>query len=231
MTRRVLLGVFAVIFVVALIALIPMRVAIAALGIQDRGFAARTAEGEMWYGSFRDARLGDVALGDLRAAVDPLALLVGRANVAMGGSAGSGWITVASGSLGVGRMTVRLPTGKQFAPLPLEAIALEDATIRFERGRCVKAEGRVRATFSGDIAGLSLAQGLSGTPRCEAGQLVLPMISQSAMERVTLRIAASGAFSGEFVVKPGDPAIAARLASAGFVPAQGGHVMRLAGTL
>jgi general secretion pathway protein N len=231
MTHRVLLGVFAAVFVIALVALIPMRVAIAALGLHDRGFAARTAEGEMWYGNFRDARLGDVALGDLRAAVDPLALLLGRANVAMGGPAGSGWIMVANGSLGVGRMTVRLPTGRQFAPLPLDAVALEDATIRFDRGRCAKAEGRVRATFSGDVAGLSLAQGLSGTPRCEAGQLVLPMISQSAMERITLRIASNGAYTGEFVVKPGDPSVAARLASAGFVPAQGGHMLRLAGIL
>ncbi|MFM9978220.1 MAG: type II secretion system protein N [Sphingomonadaceae bacterium] len=231
MTRRALLGLFAAVLIVALIALIPLRVAIAALSLDERGFAAREATGLIWSGGFTDARLGAVALGNLRAAADPFPLLLGRANIAMGGPLGDGWVTVTRGSLGVGRMTAQLATGAQFAPLPLSAIALEDATIRFERGRCAEAQGRVRAIFSGDVAGLSLARGMSGTPRCEGGRLVLPLISQSAMERITLRIAADGAYSGEFVVKPGDPAVAARLVSAGFQVAQGGHVMRLSGTL
>jgi general secretion pathway protein N len=89
----------------------------------------------------------------------------------------------------------------------------------------------VRATFAGDVGGLSLAQGLSGVARCESGLLLLPLVSQSAMERLNLRIAGDGSYKAELIVRSTDPVLAAKLAASGFASTQAGYVLRLSGTL
>jgi general secretion pathway protein N len=223
MTRGRIAILFAALLLVALVLTLPLR-----LVLPDSALSARAATGTIWSGRLQDARVGRVALGDLDVSVRPLALLTGSMRARVSGPLGSGDIV---GGRGVANATIRLPVAALFAPVPLTEIALDNASIIFERGRCEEAAGRVRATFAGDVGGLSLAQGLSGSARCEAGLLLLPLVSQSAMERLNLRIAGNGSYTAELIVRSTDPVLAAKLAGSGFASTQAGYILRLSGTL
>ncbi|QHL90855.1 type II secretion system protein GspN [Sphingomonas changnyeongensis] len=81
MSRRIVL-VAGLGFVVALIALMPLRVV---LGLMPPVLAARAATGSLWSGRLVDARIGPLMLGDVQAGLDPLALLTGRVRLGLAG--------------------------------------------------------------------------------------------------------------------------------------------------
>src|SRR3954469_9080575 len=66
-------------FAFAVIALIPLRVAIGWFGAE--GLAAREAEGSIWLGMLKEAQMGPVALGDVRARLNVRPVVIGRAGV------------------------------------------------------------------------------------------------------------------------------------------------------
>ena len=229
MTRTGRILFFTALFVAALVMLLPMRVAMAVSGAADSGLSARTVSGSAWRGQLRDARFGTFDLGDLAAALQPLPLLTGSTHIAVRGAAGQGLVIAGGGTRGIDALNARVVAGPAFAPMPLDALSFEDARIIFRGGKCAEASGRVRASFSGDVAGLALAQGLSGTLRCDRGVLVMTMLSQSAMERLTLSITGTGSYRAEFFVRAGDPALMNQLATSGFGTAPGGLALRMAG--
>lgn len=220
-------GRIAIIFVALLLAALVLTLPLA-LVLPDRALSARAATGTIWSGRLNEAHVGRVVLGDLDVGVRPLALLTGSVRTRVLGAFGNGEIV---GGRGIANMTARLPVATLFAPVPLTDLEFDNVSTVFERGRCEQAAGRVRATFAGDIGGLSLAQGLSGIARCEGGLLLLPMVSQSAMERMNLRIAGNGSYTAELIVRSTDPTLAAKLAASGFASTQAGYVLRLSGTL
>jgi general secretion pathway protein N len=230
MSRKRLLILFGGITALWVFAFFPMKVAFNLMGLDKMGLAARDVRGTIWSGMLVDAHAGAFSLGDVKAALDPLPLVIGRADVRVSGVVGQARVSVSSNALMLSRATGQLALGDLLAPVPISGLALDDAAIGFANARCTKAEGRVRATFSQGPGGLSLAQGMTGTPRCEGEYLVLPLISASAMERLTLRIAQNGRYRGEFVVRPGDPQIAVKLSAAGFTLTQGGVIQRFEGT-
>lgn len=231
MTRQQLGIVFAALFVVALLVSIPLGLAMSVSGLSNSGLTARRAEGTIWGGSLIDARFGALVLGDVKTALSPFPLLVGRGRVRVWGPVGRGTIVAGQGRSGVDNATARLSTAGLFAPIPLSAIDLEDVSIAFRGGRCDAASGRVRATFTSGVAGLSLAQGLSGAIRCEGRVLLVPLVSQSTMERLNLRVSSDGSYRAEFIVRSIDPALNAKLMDSGFLSTQGGYALRLTGTL
>lgn len=219
---------------VALIALLPMRLVLGWLDLDGRGLAARKAEGSIWLGKLTETQLGEAPLGDLSAGLSPLQLFVGRARVNVesaderqGGIAGG--VGVSRNSAGLDDVTGTIPVRAAFAPLPIETLELGDVSIRFEDGQCARAEGRVRATISGEIAGLNLAQGLSGNARCEGGALLLPLQGQSGLERLMLKLFEDGRYELDLIVRPSDPTLGERLLLGGFVQAQGGYVLSAQG--
>jgi general secretion pathway protein N len=220
-------GRIAIIFVALLLAALVLTLPLA-LVLPDRALSARAATGTIWSGRLNEAHVGRVALGDLEVGVRPLALLTGSVRARVSGALGKGEIV---GGRGIANMTARLPVATLFAPVPLTELEFDSVSAVFERGRCEQATGRVRATFVGDIGGLSLAQGLSGIARCEGGLLLLPLVSQSAMERMNLRVAGNGSYTAELIVRSTDPMLAAKLAASGFASTQAGYVLRLSGTL
>lgn len=152
---------FAAMLVVALIVFLPMRLALGATGLADQGLSARRVGGTIWGGSLLEARFGDVALGDLRVSLSPLALLVGRARLAFEGAGAdgrpiAGAATISRHAMGIDGVTASLPAAALFAPLPVTTLALEDVTVRFRDGVCEEAGGRVRATVTGEAGGLPL---------------------------------------------------------------------------
>ena len=231
MTRRIIIAVAAVL-VLSLVIFMPLRNIVAVDGV-----TARKVDGIIWDGSVRDLKLGKMPVGDVNARLLFWPLFLGRAEMFISrGDAPfapgiSGSIARGIGGTSIQNLSATLPVGSLFAPFPAENIQFEGFSARFAAGRCIDASGQVRLTMSDTVPGLNLQNGMLGKPRCEGARLLLPLISQSAMERLNLRIAGNGSYRAEFIIRSADPALAAKLGSAGFSAAQGGFVLRLAGSL
>jgi len=221
---------FVAMLLVALIALLPMRLALAWFGLGEAGMTARDVRGSIWSGSLREARFGDIVLGDLSARVSPLQLLLGRARVLLAAPEGrvTGAVEVTRHMIGLRDVTAGLPVGNAFNPVPVTTLELEDVSVRFAGDRCDHAEGRVRAVLSGDIAGQAIPASMSGTPRCDSDALLLPLTSPAG-EGSTIRIWADGRYRADLTLAPADPARAARLQAAGFVQTQQGLQLAIEG--
>lgn len=221
-------------FAFALVALIPMRVAAGWFDAGGRGLAAREAGGTLWRGVLKEAQFGRVPLGDLQARLNILPLFIGRARLSLSrdtpDGAFEGALSVSRHSFALEDLTGELRVPGLFAPLPLAGLTLEDVSARFAGGLCESAEGQVRATLSGELAGVTLPSGLRGEVRCAEGAVLLALTGQSAMERVEIRIEADGRYRIDLSVRPVDAAAAERLAAAGFQPGRGGYVRRLDGS-
>lgn len=221
---------FGAMLVLVLLALLPMRAALGWIGAGDDGLVARSAVGSVWDARLTDVRFGGLALGDLDAAVSPLALLLGRARIAVDGRDPlrpiHGAASLSRHGVAIESMTAHIATGALFAPVPVAAIDLDTVSVRFRDGQCESADGRVTATLaSGGIAGITLPTTLSGPARCDAGSLVVPLVSQAGTEGIALHIAGSGSYRADLSLQPGDPQAAARLLAAGFT--QQGAAYRL----
>ncbi|MBB5687427.1 type II secretion system protein N [Sphingobium boeckii] len=221
-------------FLIALVVFLPMRLALGWLGLDQKGISARAVSGIIWSGRLAEVRVGDAPVGDLKAGLSPVQLLVARArvNIASAGSAPGriqGAIGVTRNSFGLDDMTGAIPVAAAFAPLPLETLDLSDVSLRFVDGQCTQANGQVRAMLAGEIAGLNLAQGLSGNARCDGGALLLPLQSQSGMEKLALRMFEDGRYTLDFMARPADPAMGAKLAGAGFRETPQGYQFSLKG--
>lgn len=214
---------FLAMFAVAVIVFLPMRLALGWASLDSQGFSAREVTGSVWSGRLVEARFGDVALGDLDASVSPLALLIGRARIALSGRAAdpaqrlSGIIELSRGRAAILDADGPLPAGAAFAPLPVTALDLDQVSVRFADGACEQADGRVLATLSGNFLGQPLPGSVSGTARCEGGALLLPLQSAGGVEGVALRLWPDGRYRAEMTLVPSDPATAQRLDAAGFV--------------
>ncbi len=213
---------------VALVVFLPMRLMLGWVGLGEEGMTARKVGGTIWSASLTEVRFGDVALGDLSAALSPIQLLVGRARLDVAGRDDppaprvTGAVSLSRHSLGIDDTTASIPVGRAFAPLPISALDLTDVSVRFTDGNCEKAEGRVLATLSGTVANVPLAEQMSGSVRCEGGALLLPLVGQSGAENANLRIWQDGRYRAELTLNPGEPAAGVALQIAGFVQTQQG---------
>lgn len=231
MSNRNAILLFVAVLIVVLVLTVPLGLALRWAGADRAGFAARAVSGDIWTGSLTQAQLGPVVIGSARTGLKALPLLLGTVEVGADTEVGYGFARRSGSTGGIRKVTAKLPVATLLAPLPVDTLELAEATIAFRGDRCERAEGRVRATFQGDVAGLSLAQGMSGVARCEGGALVLPLVSQSAMERLTVRLEADGRWSALLAVQARDPALVARLAGAGFRSEGPNAVLRLSGRL
>ena len=229
--RRTVFFVAALAF--ALVALLPLRVAAGWFALGGRGLAAREARGSLWLGALKEAQFGAVPLGDLNARLNVLPLFLGRARLSLSRDEADGRfegaVTVSRHGFGLDDLTGQLRLGALFAPLPLATLDLDDVSAHFAGGLCDHAEGGVRAGLSGDLAGMLLSSGLSGSARCAEGALLIPLASQTGMEQLNLRFEADGRWRIDLLVRPTDPAAQGRLAAAGFAAGLGGYVRRIDG--
>lgn len=219
-----------------LIAFLPMRVALGLAGLERLGVAAREVRGTVWSGRIDQLMVGNMPLGSVRAGLSPLSLLVGRARFDIARTKGlpddlQGALTVGFGRIGVDDVTGAVPLGRSFAPLPVGSLIFEDVSGYFSGDRCGHAEGRVRARMAGQFPGLNLAQGLSGIATCDGDALLLPLVSQSGLEKINLRIWRSGRYVAEMRIETADPALTTVLGQAGFAGAGNGQVLKVEGTL
>ena len=221
-------------FLFAIVALLPLRLALDWLAPGDRGFAAREARGSIWLGSLSEAQVGTVLLGDLTTRLRTLPLLIGRARIDLARADEqnplTGSVTLSRHSFGLDDVSARLELGAALAPLPIGSVDLSDVTAHFDDGSCTSAEGLVRATIAGEIGGISLPGGLSGNARCDGEAMLLPLLGQSGMEAVNLRLFDDGRYEVELAVRPVDDAMRDRLIAAGFALGSTGYALRASGT-
>jgi general secretion pathway protein N len=225
-TRRRIITFAAILGLLAAIIFMPLRVVLASDAI-----AARKVEGIVWDGAIRDLQVAGLRIGDVNARLHALPLLLARAKFSLArGDAPlapgiTGSITRGLGGFSVEGLTATLPVASLFAPLPAANLEFRDFSARFIAGRCVDSGGSVRLTMPAGIAGLDLSNGLLATPRCERGQLLIPLLSQSAMEHVDIRIAADGGYSATIFLEGDRAEQAGALSLAGFRPVAGGFRM------
>ena len=220
-------------FLFALVALLPLRLALDWFGLDQRGFAAREAKGSIWFGGLSEAQFGTVALGDLQARLRTLPLFIGRARVDLTRPDGPDKFevgtTVSRHGFGIEDMTGRLDIGSAFAPLPIGSLDASDVSARFADGQCAAAEGKVQAGLAGEFAGIPLPGGLSGNARCDRGALLLPLVSASGMEALNIRLFEDGRYELELAVRPADDVMRDRLIASGFLLASNGYALRASG--
>jgi len=226
---------FGAMLVVALLVFLPMRAALGWFGVGDAGLVARRVSGTIWGATLTDARFGDVALGSLHARLSPLPLLVGKARIVLAGPDGlpgalRGAASVSRHGFGVDALSGTIAAGAVFAPVPVTALELEAVTVGFADGQCQSAEGRVRATLGGTVAGITLPQSVAGTPRCDGSAVILPLISQAGTEGVTLRLENDGRYRAELMLQPTDPVAQQTLETLGFVRGAGGYRQAIEGS-
>jgi len=218
----------------ALVATLPLGLAIGWLGLDERGLAAREAEGSVWLGALKEAQIGPVPIGDVSARLNSLPLFIGRARVSLHrpdeAAPFEGAVTMSRHAFGFDDATGRLQLGALLAPLPIGAIELDAVSAGFASGLCSRAEGRVRALVGGDLGGMNLSAGLSGTASCAGDAVLLPMASQSGMEQLNVRIFADGRYRVELLVRSRDAALGQRLTASGFSAGNGGFLRIVEGS-
>lgn len=225
---------FGAMLLLALIVFLPMRLVLGWAGAGDQGLQARAVTGSIWGATLSEARFGELAVGDLGARLLPLPLLSGRAALGIDGPGGqgapplSGSAYVSRHGFGVGALTGRIVTGRAFQPLPVTAIDLDRLTVRFEDDRCTAAEGQVRATLTGEMAGIPVPPSASGTARCDAGALLLALTGPSG-EAIALRIEGGGRYRAQLSLQPSDPLAGQRLEALGFVRDGAGYGLSVEG--
>lgn len=190
--RRTVL--FAILFVLALLVLLPLR-----LVIGGSGLSAREASGSIWSGTLKEARVGPAVLGDLDARVAPLPLLTGRLQLDLSRPSGapdrlSGSLVLSRNMRAIEGATGLVPIAASIGALPLTSLDLTDVSARFRDGICDRAEGMVRANLSGGATGSSLPASLSGTARCDRGAVLVPFVLGGTGGRVELRIHGDGRY-------------------------------------
>lgn len=223
MKRRYILASVATLAVAAII-FMPLRTIVGGDGV-----TARKVDGITWDGSIRDLSLGKLPVGDVNARLRFWPLFLGRAEILLsrGNTQFVPGINV-SVSRGIGGMSVNnlsatLPVGSLFAPFPAENIQFDGFSARFASGRCMDAGGQVRLTLSDMVPGLNLQNGMLGQPRCDGARLLLPLASQSAMERADIRLSADGTYTVTVTLDANRGDQAAVLNLAGFRPVAGGY--------
>jgi general secretion pathway protein N len=179
---------FAALFALALIAFLPLRLALAGSGL-----AAREVSGSLWSGSLKEARVGPALLGDLEAGVAPGPLLTGRMRIDLARPSAavdrlSGALVLSRNRRGIEGVTGLVPLEASLAALPATSVELTDVTARFRDGQCDRAEGMVRANL---VGGTPLPASLSGTVRCDRGAVSLPFVLATG-GRVELRLFGDG---------------------------------------
>lgn len=220
-------AVFAAMLAAAALLLVPMRVAIMALGLERAGLSARAVSGSVWGGQLRAAGFRGAGLGDIGLRLAPLPLLAGTARFTASGERLRGALERSVNGGGVAGMSGRLELGG-LAGLPITAFELEDVGIGFADGACRTAAGRVTAIPGPAMGGEG---GLTGQPRCDGRFVLLPLMSASGLSRLELRIGADGGYRAELAMDGADEASRAVLLGRGFQPTPQGVALRVEGNL
>ena len=230
MKRSALACVFVIGSAFALAATAPMRVTLSWLGADQAGVSAAEISGSIWNGRLTGTHYRDIPLGEVEASLDPFALLAGTRRLAVLGTFGRATL-VQGDSRGFEAADAAIEVAYLRPAFPLAGrIRLEQATLLFSGGRCVRAEGRVatdvlqRAFDGSEVAGTLSCVGEAAVARLD-GRLTDGEVS------IALRLDASGNYQAETRVVSANPMVRGALALAGFAESGDGFVRSDEGAL
>lgn len=214
--------VFPAALVLALVLLMPLRLV---LGIGGGPVSAEAVTGSVWNGKLQGASLGGERLGDVDAGLSLLPLFLGRANVRVDGALIHGAIFSTLSGKGAAISTLSLPLSRAFGPVRLAGLEANGVNVRYRGKACAEAEGRVMLR----VRSLIGEQTVSGNLRCGGAALAVDLMSQSGMQRISVRFPDSGHYEATLIMRTADPRETAGLAAAGFRETPVGHVRKFAG--
>lgn len=228
----------ALLFVLFLIALIPLRLALGWAGAGRAGLTAQAVQGTIWAGRIGELKAGPLPLGTVDAGLEPLPLLVGRAEVWLerpGGSNEEPFRAVASGSggnLSLRRVSGFVPVSGVAGALPVEAVGFGDFAMTMDDGKCASATGNVTLRLAPVSALLPNAVALTGPASCRDGALFVPMKGPSGMENLLLKVKGSGKWTADLVLTGLPVEVSGPLLDMGFSARGGGGIgLRASGSL
>jgi hypothetical protein len=210
-----------VIGLIALVLLMPLRVALPASDLQRMGLSARQVAGTIWYGRIGDLMLGRQLLGTFDVRLDPAALLLGRVAMPferLGATEGPlTGVLRAGGSLrGVERLNGSLAAGNLLGAAPIDSLEFRSATVLFRDGRCTEASGQVAARLAIRLGPIDLDRGFSGPLSCEGERVRARLVSPAGSERVEFFVSNDGRVRGWVSIRSPFPGLDAILGSYGF---------------
>jgi general secretion pathway protein N len=218
----------------ALFALFPLRVALGMSNFEQIGFTARQVAGTIWYGRIGSLHLRSQPLGTFEVQLNPFALLMGRVSMHFERMEDPQGVLkgqlVAGFARGIKDASGRIAAGQMFAPVPIEALELQDVSVLFRNGVCVEAAGQVTPVITTPIPGVQLT-GLRGTMQCDGERARVQMRSGSGTERIEFYVSSSGRYRGWLSVRTTGPAVSAGLALLGFRPSPEGMTLTVNGSL
>lgn len=230
MKRSTLACVFVIGSALALAATAPMRVTLSWLGADQAGVSAAEISGSIWNGRLTETHYRGIPLGDVEASLHPFALLAGARRLAVQGTFGRAML-VHGDSRGFEGADAAIEVAYLRPAFPLAGrIRLEQATLLFSGGRCVRAEGRIatdvlqRAFDGSEVAGTLSCAGEAAVARLD-GRLTDGEVS------VALRLDASGNYQAETRIVSANPIVRGALALAGFSESGDGFVRSDEGAL
>ncbi|PZN92196.1 MAG: type II secretion system protein N [Alphaproteobacteria bacterium] len=212
---------FVAMFALALLALLPLRVA----GLDNAGLTAQAVTGSIWRGHLTAAQLRGLPIGDVDAGMAPLSLLGGTLKLGFAGPVIAGAVLRHGNGGGVEGVRGRLLPGR-VAGLPVASLDLDDFGADFRDAACAGAGGRVTLQPAGNLARIGT---LVGAPRCDGPALVLPLAGDRG--RLDLRIAADGGYRATLAVDDVGEGERAGLLAAGFQPTPSGLALTVEGRL
>ena len=242
--KRLLQGktgiILSVLFVLllTLIIFMPLRFAFALAVPANSAVSAKAASGTIWNGKVADLKIGALKLGNMETALRIFPLFTARAeyrverDIANGQPPLTGKLEAGSNTNSIQDMTGQIPIEMIDGRLALSHLELMDFSAVFAGGQCRNAQGGVRLMLKpGSLAGMGLTNGFLGQARCEGKSLLLPLVSQSSMERADIRLDANGDYSITVTVQNENPEIGPALSAAGFLPVAGGYRIVIKGQL
>jgi general secretion pathway protein N len=220
-------------FLFALVALLPLRLAIDWLGFGERSSPrARRAEASGAAPCRRPRPVRCRSATSLRASTS-LPLFLGRARLSLAGADAEtgleGAVTLTRHSFGFDDVTGRFRTVALFAPLPFSTLDFDDVSAASPAAAAPArraGSGRASPARSPEFR---MTSGLSGVARCADEALLCRLVGQSGTEQLNVRLYADGRYRLDLIVRTGDEAVRTRLAAAGFRAVGNGHVLRIDG--
>ncbi len=217
--------------VASLFALLPMRLVLGWAAPEN--VTARSVEGSVWSGRIADLQVGPLPLGTVDAGLEPLPLLLGRAQFALSRQGDAPFSATASAGGGDVRLSdangsVALPGG--LGGLPVTAISFGDFSARMDSGTCAVANGTLGVTLASSGPLLPDAIALLGKARCDKGDLLVPMQGPGGMERLMLRIGGDGTWKADLILSGLPPEVSGPLLQGGFTARPGGVGFRTSGS-
>lgn len=207
------------VFLLALVLMAPLRMVLGWTNADAAGLSARRVEGTVWSGRLHGAVYRGVALGEVRAGLDPLR--AGLRLAADGELSGHGVVKLRKQGLALSGVDATLPLSRLAGGLPFDGeLALDDVRVDFRAGACRAAAGRVALTsvrvrgLDQPIPGLQLA----GTAACKDGAFVLPLAGTGggvAVETI-FKLDGGGRYEAVTRLQATDPVALAAISASGF---------------